>query len=113
MFWAGPGSPVVALVLNLSFDVVPSTPGRTATELYTGYLTNRTVTGLIAQAIGGVVITIKRRSERRSCAQDLLAAHGPLDRVLSGGSYSAALAAWTESTAPGTFSAYRASSTEV
>lgn len=33
--------------------------------------------------------------------------------VLSGGSYSGALSAWTESTAPGTFWAYHASSAPV
>lgn len=36
------------------------TPGEEAADLYTGYLTNRTLTGLYAQEIGGAVVLIER-----------------------------------------------------
>lgn len=49
-FYAGPGSPVVFF-----------TPGEAAAAPYTGYLTNRTITGLFAQAIGGAVVIMEHR----------------------------------------------------
>lgn len=49
-YWKGPGSPVVLM-----------TPGEVAAEGYQGYLTNRTLTGLFAQAIGAAVIVIEHR----------------------------------------------------
>src|SRR3569833_838047 len=49
-FWAGPGSPVVFM-----------TPGESAADGYTGYLTNRTITGLFAQASGGAVVMMEHR----------------------------------------------------
>lgn len=48
-FWKGSGSPIVLM-----------TPGEVAAEAYTGYLSNRTLTGLFAQAIGGAVIILER-----------------------------------------------------
>ncbi|KAK0647330.1 putative extracellular serine carboxypeptidase [Lasiodiplodia hormozganensis] len=49
-FWAGPGSPVVFF-----------TPGEGAADGYEGYLTNRTITGLFAQAIQGAVVMLEHR----------------------------------------------------
>lgn len=49
-YWQGPGSPVVFF-----------TPGEIAAEEYTGYLTNETITGLFAQAIGGAVVMMEHR----------------------------------------------------
>lgn len=49
-FYAGPGSPVV--VFN---------PGEAAAEAYSGYLTNRTLPGVIAQTNGGAGILIEHR----------------------------------------------------
>jgi hypothetical protein len=40
--------------------VVMFTPGEIAAVGYTGYLTNRTITGAYAQAIGGAVIMLER-----------------------------------------------------
>lgn len=48
-FWAGPGSPVVFF-----------TPGEVEASGYTGYLTNKTITGLFAQAVGGAVVMMER-----------------------------------------------------
>jgi len=49
-FYAGPGSPVVFF-----------TPGEAAADQYTGYLTNRTITGIFAQAIGGAGVMLEHR----------------------------------------------------
>ncbi|OMP83342.1 putative serine protease K12H4.7 [Diplodia seriata] len=49
-YWAGPGSPVVFF-----------TPGEGAADGYEGYLTNRTITGLFAQAIQGAVVMLEHR----------------------------------------------------
>lgn len=49
-FYAGPGSPVVFF-----------TPGEAAAAPYTGYLTNKTITGLFAEAIGGAVVIMEHR----------------------------------------------------
>ncbi|GME32856.1 putative serine protein [Neofusicoccum parvum] len=49
-YWAGPGSPVVFF-----------TPGEGAADGYTGYLTNRTITGLFAQAIQGAAVILEHR----------------------------------------------------
>jgi len=49
-FWRGPGSPVILF-----------TPGEANATGYQGYLTNRTLTGLLAQAVGGAVVMIERR----------------------------------------------------
>lgn len=49
-FWTGPGAPVVFF-----------TPGESAAAAYTGYLTNRTITGLFAEAIGGAVVMLEHR----------------------------------------------------
>ncbi|KAK4113371.1 hypothetical protein N656DRAFT_707943 [Canariomyces notabilis] len=49
-FWDGPGSPVVIF-----------TPGEVSADFYSGYLTNRTITGLYAQAIGAAVIVLEHR----------------------------------------------------
>lgn len=49
-YWTGPGAPVVLF-----------TPGESAAEEYTGYLTNKTITGLFAQAIGGAVVMFEHR----------------------------------------------------
>jgi hypothetical protein len=37
------------------------TPGEIAAAGYTGYLTNRTITGAYAQAIGGAVVMVERK----------------------------------------------------
>ncbi|MCJ1316208.1 hypothetical protein MMC15_001528 [Xylographa vitiligo] len=134
-YWAGPGSPVVLF-----------TPGEIAAAGYTGYLTNETITGLYAEAIGGAVVLLEHRYWGDSSPYQELTTKNlqyltlknsiadlthfastvqlPFDLknssqaakapwVLSGGSYSGALSAWTESTAPGTFWAYHASSAPV
>ncbi|MCJ1245001.1 hypothetical protein MMC30_002202 [Trapelia coarctata] len=134
-YWKGPGSPIVLF-----------TPGEIAAALYTGYLTNRTITGLFAEAIGGAVVMLEHRYWGQSSPYQTLTTENlqyltlqnaiadlthfaetvnlPFDPqgtskaskapwVFSGGSYSGALAAWTESTAPGTFWAYHASSAPV
>ena len=49
-YYAGPGSPVIFF-----------TPGEVAAAEYTGYLTNRTLTGLIAEAVGGAVVLMEHR----------------------------------------------------
>jgi hypothetical protein len=36
------------------------TPGELAAAKFTGYLTNRTITGAYAQAIGGAVVIVER-----------------------------------------------------
>ena len=134
-FFAGPGSPVVLF-----------TPGEIAADLYTGYLTNRTITGTFAQNIKGAVVMVEHRYYGGSSPYQELTTKNlqaltvknaiadlvrfaktvklPFDKngrtnaprapwILSGGSYSGALSAWTEKTAPGTFWAYHASSAPV
>jgi hypothetical protein len=133
-FWKGPGSPIVLF-----------TPGEIAADLYTGYLTNKTITGLFAEAIGGAVVMVEHRYWGGSSPYDVLTTKNmqyltlkesildlihfsktvnlPFDGessnsnkapwVFSGGSYSGALAAWTESEEPGVFWAYHASSAPV
>lgn len=49
-FWGGPGSPVILF-----------TPGEVNASGYTGYMTNRTTTGVVAQEIGAAVIIIEHR----------------------------------------------------
>lgn len=49
-YWTGPGAPVVFF-----------TPGEVAAAGYTGYLTNRTITGLFAQAVGGANVLLEHR----------------------------------------------------
>lgn len=49
-YWQGPGSPVVFF-----------TPGEVAAAGYTGYLTNRTLTGTLAQEIGGAAVLLEHR----------------------------------------------------
>ncbi|EPE10865.1 serine peptidase [Ophiostoma piceae UAMH 11346] len=49
-YWTGPGAPVVVF-----------TPGESAANRYTGYLTNRTITGQFAKAIGGAIVMIEHR----------------------------------------------------
>lgn len=134
-YYGGPGSPVVLM-----------TPGEAAVNGYQGYLTNRTLTGLFAQAIGAAVIVIEHRyygwsSPFTNLTTDNMqyltlnqsiadltnfarTANLPFDPyhtsaapsapwLLSGGSYSGALTAWTAATAPGTFYAYTATSAVV
>ncbi|KAJ5692913.1 hypothetical protein N7462_002336 [Penicillium macrosclerotiorum] len=134
-WWGGEGSPVVLF-----------TPGEEAASGYTGYLTNKTITGLYAQEIKGAVILLEHRYWGDSSPYTELTTENlqyltlansvadltyfaknvklPFDTngssnaqnapwVLSGGSYSGALSAWTESTSPGTFWAYHASSAPV
>ncbi|GKT44832.1 putative extracellular serine carboxypeptidase [Colletotrichum spaethianum] len=50
-YWKGPGSPIVLF-----------TPGEVAAEGYTGYLTDRALTGNIAKAIGGAVVMVEHRN---------------------------------------------------
>lgn len=134
-YWQGPGSPVVFF-----------TPGEVAAEGYTGYLTNRTITGQFAQSIGGAVVLMEHRYWGQSSPYSVLTTENltyltlensihdttyfannvklPFDSngssnaanapwVFSGGSYSGALATWTESVDPGTFWAYHATSAVV
>ncbi|KAI3393116.1 hypothetical protein diail_4715 [Diaporthe ilicicola] len=134
-YWKGPGSPVVFF-----------TPGEIAAAGYTGYLTNRTLTGLLAQEIGGAVVLLEHRYWGTSSPFDVLSTENmvyltlnnsiydttyfannvkfpfatnassnadSVPWVFSGGSYSGALSAWTESVAPGTFWAYHATSAVV
>jgi len=134
-FWAGPGSPIVF-----------TTPGEAAADGYTGYLTNRTIVGAFAQAIGGAAVLVEHRYWGKSTPFTALTTRNlrfltlanavadvtrfarevrfPFDPngtsrapdapwVMSGGSYSGALAAWVESVDPGTFWAYHASSAVV
>ncbi|KAK6084908.1 serine carboxypeptidase S28 [Seiridium cupressi] len=49
-FWKGPGSPIVLM-----------TPGESAAAPYAAYLTDRAITGMYAQAIGGAVVMIEHR----------------------------------------------------
>jgi hypothetical protein len=49
-FYAGPGSPVIFF-----------TPGEIEASGYTGYLTNRTLTGQIAKAVGGAIVMMEHR----------------------------------------------------
>jgi hypothetical protein len=49
-YYAGPGSPVVFF-----------TPGEDAADFYTGYLTNVTISGQFAQAIGGAGVLLEHR----------------------------------------------------
>ncbi|KAB5536262.1 putative serine peptidase [Coniochaeta sp. 2T2.1] len=60
-YYGGPGSPVVFF-----------TPGEVAAEGYTGYLTNRTITGLFAQAIQGAVVMMEHRYWGTSSPYDTL-----------------------------------------
>lgn len=46
---------------NKRIQVVFFTPGEGAADGYTGYLTNRTITGLFAQAIQGAVVILERK----------------------------------------------------
>lgn len=134
-YWTGPGAPVVFF-----------TPGESAAADYTGYLTNRTITGLFGEAIGGAVVMLEHRYWGDSSPYSVLTTENltyltldnsikdttyfarnvqlPFDSngssnaqnapwVFSGGSYSGALSAWTESVDPGTFWAYHASSAVV
>ncbi|KAK1982254.1 serine carboxypeptidase S28 [Colletotrichum cereale] len=50
-YWKGPGSPIVLF-----------TPGEVAAEGYTGYLTDRAITGAIAKAVGGAVVMVEHRN---------------------------------------------------
>jgi hypothetical protein len=49
-YYAGPGSPVILF-----------TPGEAAAAPYSGYLTNRTLMGVFAEAIGAAVIVLEHR----------------------------------------------------
>lgn len=49
-YWQGPGSPIVFF-----------TPGEIAAAGYTGYLTNRTLTGTLAQEIGAAAVIMEHR----------------------------------------------------
>jgi hypothetical protein len=68
-FWKGPGSPVVLM-----------TPGEIDAAGYTGYLSNRTLTGLFAQTIGGAVIVIERMFLfiKRGCLENANISDRPL-----------------------------------
>ncbi|KAF4991400.1 hypothetical protein FDECE_14055 [Fusarium decemcellulare] len=128
------------------FPVVLFTPGEAAAAPYTGYMTNQSIMGAFAQAIGAAVVMVEHRywgssspyatldtknlqhltlknaiADLTNFAKTVRLPFDPTgssrpDRapwVLSGGSYSGALSAWTEATAPGTFWAYHASSAPV
>ncbi|OQD74333.1 hypothetical protein PENDEC_c011G02776 [Penicillium decumbens] len=119
-WWDGEGSPVVLF-----------TPGEEAAAKYTGYLTNKTLTGLYGQEIKGAVIVLEQNLQYltlENAISDLTYfaknVNLPFDTngssnaqnapwVLSGGSYSGALTSWTASTSPGTFWAYHSTSAPV
>ncbi|KAI1879336.1 hypothetical protein JX265_002290 [Neoarthrinium moseri] len=48
--WEGPGSPIILF-----------TPGESAAAPYTGYLTERTLPGMIGKAVGGATILVEHR----------------------------------------------------
>lgn len=50
-------------------QIVLFTPGEIAAAEYTGYLTNRTITGQFAQAVGGAVIMIERENFNKGNAK--------------------------------------------
>ncbi|KAF5487287.1 putative extracellular serine carboxypeptidase [Colletotrichum siamense] len=50
-YWKGPGSPIIVF-----------TPGEVAAEAYSGYLTDRALTGSIAKAVGGAVVMVEHRN---------------------------------------------------
>ncbi|KAF6807958.1 serine carboxypeptidase S28 [Colletotrichum musicola] len=50
-YWKGPGSPIILF-----------TPGEVAAEAYSGYLTDRALTGNIAKAVGGAVVMVEHRN---------------------------------------------------
>ncbi|KAK8161107.1 serine carboxypeptidase S28-domain-containing protein [Phyllosticta citrichinensis] len=60
-YWTGPGAPVVFF-----------TPGEVEASGYTGYLTNKSITGLFAQAIGGAVVMLEHRYWGESSPHDEL-----------------------------------------
>ncbi len=60
-FYHGPGSPVIFF-----------TPGEVDAAPYTGYLTNRTLTGLLAQSLGGAVVMMEHRYWGTSSPYDQL-----------------------------------------
>ncbi|KAK8209937.1 peptidase S28 [Phyllosticta paracitricarpa] len=60
-YWTGPGAPVVFF-----------TPGEVEASGYTGYLTNKSITGLFAQAIGGAVVMMEHRYWGESSPYDEL-----------------------------------------
>ncbi|KAI6381348.1 hypothetical protein MCOR25_001279 [Pyricularia grisea] len=49
-FYKGPGSPVILF-----------NPGESRADHYTGYLTNQTIPGMYAQAVGGAVVMLEHR----------------------------------------------------
>ncbi|KAI1394425.1 endoprotease endo-Pro [Hypoxylon trugodes] len=130
--WQGPGSPIVLF-----------TPGESAASGYTSYITDQSITGLIAKEVGGAVVLIEHRYWGNSTPYETQSTKNlqfltldqavadfvrfaqtvqlPFDSnsssnapnapwIWSGGSYSGALGAWIESTAPGTFWATHSSS---
>ncbi|POS74116.1 serine carboxypeptidase S28 [Diaporthe helianthi] len=60
-YWQGPGSPVIFF-----------TPGEIAAAEYTGYLTNRTLTGLLAQELGAATVLVEHRYWGDSIPYDTL-----------------------------------------
>ncbi|RYP74110.1 hypothetical protein DL771_003168 [Monosporascus sp. 5C6A] len=54
-YWKGPGSPIILF-----------TPGEVAAAGDTGYLTDATITGLIAREVGGAVLLVEHRYWRNS-----------------------------------------------
>ncbi|TLS22750.1 uncharacterized protein PpBr36_06479 [Pyricularia pennisetigena] len=49
-FYKGPGSPVIFF-----------SPGESRADIYTGYLTNYTISGVYAQAVGGAIVILEHR----------------------------------------------------
>lgn len=60
-FWTGPGAPVIFF-----------NPGEVPAATYTGYLTNRTITGMFAEAVGGAVVMVEHRYWGDSSPYDTL-----------------------------------------
>ncbi len=51
----------MASVADTASQVLLFTPGEVSAEYYTGYLTNRTLMGMYAQALGGAMILFERK----------------------------------------------------
>ena len=60
-FWAGPGSPIVL-----------TTPGEVSASGYEFKTTNEAITGAFAEAIGGAVIVLERKSPGRKICHTIL-----------------------------------------
>lgn len=49
-----------------NMKIIVFTPGEVAAEAYSGYLTDRALTGSIAKAVGGAVVMVERKPPQSS-----------------------------------------------